>query len=132
MCESSKGELVGVQQLACSRRPREILSKPIIGIYKPSYIMKLPTSIWKCQNKRLSIMKNMVLFEAQVWKKIVALSLLSFSLIFLGSLASFFIYLVGRFGFFFFYFLTWDNSLIMMIITLLFTHSSKITMMMTP
>ena len=28
-------------QLACSRRPRAILRKPIIGIYKPSYIMKI-------------------------------------------------------------------------------------------
>ena len=32
----------------------------------------------------------------------------------------------------FFYFLTWDNDVIMMIITLLFTHSSKIKMMITP
>jgi hypothetical protein len=37
------------------------LRKPIIGIYKPSSIMKIPTSIWKWQNMRLSIMKNMVL-----------------------------------------------------------------------
>ena len=32
-------------QLSCSRRPRAILRKLIIGIYKPSYIMKIPTSI---------------------------------------------------------------------------------------
>ena len=69
-------------------------------------------------------------FEAQVWQRIVTLSLLSFSLFF--------------FFFFFLFlslcpesrpdlwgnhslhhpFLTWDNALIMMIITLLFTHNS--------
>ena len=47
---------------------------------------------------------------------------LFFSFFCLGSLASFHI---------FFYFLTWDNALIMMIITLLLTHSSKFRTMMT-
>ena len=70
-------------------------------------------------------------------KRIVALSLLSFSLIFFWAF-SFFIW-----PFFFFRpeshpdlwgnhslhhpFLTWDNALIMMIITLLFTYNSRIT-----
>src|SRR3954464_3842024 len=76
-------------------------------------------------------------------KRIVALSLLSFSLIFLGL--SFF----WPFSFFYFFilfyfrpeshpdlwgnhslhhpFLTWDNALKMMIITLLFTYNSTIT-----
>ena len=39
-------------------------------------------------------------------------------------LLSFFSFLFGFFGLFF-YFLTWDNALIMMIITLLFTYNSK-------
>ena len=39
---------------------------------------------------------------------------------------------VGNFGLFpFFYFLTWDNALIMMIITLLFTHNTILRAMMT-
>ena len=64
-------------------------------------------------------MKIMVL-NMHKCEKVVALSLVSFSLIFIfiflvGSLASFFI-LVGFFGLF--YFLTWDNAPLMMIITL--------------
>ena len=47
-------------------------------------------------------------------KMIVALSLLSFSLIFLGLI------FFGLSPFF----LTWDNALIMMVITLLFTYNS--------
>ena len=58
------------------------LRKPIIGIYKPSSIMKIPTSIWKWQHRRLSMWKTCCYFEAQVWKRIVTLPLLSFSLIF--------------------------------------------------
>ena len=37
------------------------LRKPIVGIYEPSSIMKIPTSIWKWRHRRLSIMKIMVL-----------------------------------------------------------------------
>ena len=58
-----------------------------------------------------------------MWQRIVALSLLSFSLIF------FFLFLGLLFfmAFLFFLFLTWDNALIMKIITLLFTYNSRIT-----
>ena len=45
------------------------LRKPIIGIYKPSSTMKIPTSIWKWQHRRLSIWRTWCYFEAQVWKK---------------------------------------------------------------
>ena len=84
--------------------------------------MKIPTSIWKWQNKRLSIMKIMVLlWSTSVVKRIVTLSLLSFSLIF------FFLGLFSFFIAFLFLFLTWDNALIMMIITLLFIYNSMIT-----
>ena len=59
-------------------------------------------------------------FKHKCGKRIVTLSLLSFSLIFLGLL--FFMAFL-----FLFLFLTWDNALIMMIITLLFIYNSKIT-----
>ena len=49
-------------------------------------------------------------------KRIVTLPLLTFSLIFW----------VGFFGLFYFDNLTWDNVLIMMIITLLFTYKSTL------
>jgi hypothetical protein len=71
-------------------------------------------------------------------KRIVTLPLLSFSLIFFFSF--FFLFLVGFFGLFyllwaslvsFIYFLTWDNALTMMIITLLFTHNSRLQQNMT-
>ena len=78
-------------------------------------------------------------FETQVWKRIVTLSLLSFSLIFLFGPFSFF--MASFFPFFSIFrpeshpdlwgnhsvhhpFLTWDKALIMMIITLLFTYNS--------
>jgi hypothetical protein len=80
-------------------------------------------------------------------KRIVTLSLLSFSLIhfsflfFLFLFFSFFLFfLVGFFGLFyliwaslasFIYFLTWDNALTTMIITLLFTHNSRLQQDMT-
>ena len=66
-------------------------------------------------------------------KEIVALSLLSFSLIFyLAFLFFFFLSPKSHPGLWGNHslhhpFLTWDNALIMMIITLLFTYNSKIT-----
>ena len=92
-------------------------------------------------------MKNMVLLEAQVWKRIVALSLLSFSHFFYfyffggnlwplffiwASLASFIICKVRRLiptceGFIvsIILFSHGNNAIIMKIITLLFTYNSK-------
>ena len=58
-------------------------------------------------------------------KRIVTLSLLSFSLIFGPFLWPF------SFFVFIYLFLTWDNALIMMIITLLFTYNSILRTMMT-
>ena len=64
-------------------------------------------------------------------KRIVTLSLLSFSLIFLGLFffygLSLFLGLLFFYGLSLFLFLTWDNALIMMIITLLFIYNSMIT-----
>jgi len=102
--------------------------------------MKIPTSIWKWQNKRLSIMKIMVLlWSTSVVKRIVTLSLLSFSLFFIWAFSLFLLPL----SLFLFSpeshpdlwgnhslhhpFLTWDNALKMMIITLLFSYNSTIT-----
>ena len=110
------------------------LRKPIIGIYRPSYIMKIPTSIWRCPNERLFIMKNMVLlWSTSVEKDSSIVTSLFFSLFFcLGSLASFHIsFFLWATLAFFFYFLTWDNALIMMIITLLFTYNSILRTIMT-
>ena len=60
---------------------------------------------------RLSIMKIMVLFwSTSVEKEIVALSLLSFSLIFFFGL-SFFMAFLFFYGLSLFLFLTWDNAL---------------------
>ena len=70
-------------------------------------------------------MKIMVHFEAQVWKRGSRIAPSIFSLIFLnGFLASLFLF--GFFGLFYFDFLTWDDALIMKIITLLFTYNSKL------
>ena len=89
------------------------LRKPIVGIYKPSSIIKIPTSIWKWQNKRLSIIKIMVLlWSTSVEKRIVALPLFY---LFFGP------FFIWPFSFF------RDNALWMMIITLLFIYISMIT-----
>jgi hypothetical protein len=74
-------------------------------------------------------------------KRIVTLSLVSFSLIFFFFFFSSFpfsfcgllwplLFIMGFFGLFI-YFLTWDNALTMMIITLLFTHNSRLQQDMT-
>ena len=74
--------------------------------------MKIPTSIWKWQNKRLSIMKIIVLLWSTSVENIVALSLFfsfCWAFLFLGLSFSFFL---------------WDNALIMMIITLILIYNS--------
>ena len=106
------------------------LRKPIVGIYKPSSIMKNSHQYMKVTTQETLYHEDHgATLKHKCGKRIVALSLLSFSLIFL----------FGPFLFFsFFYFsseshtdlwgnrslhhafLTWDNALIMMIITLLF------------
>ena len=66
-------------------------------------------------------------FEAQVWKRIVTLPLLSFlTFFYFGGLLVLFYFLWASLAPFI-YFLTWDNALIMKIITLLFTYNSRIT-----
>ena len=100
------------------------LRKPIVGIYKPSSIMKIPTSIWKWQHRRQSIWRTWCYFEAQVWKKDSNISP-SFLFFLFGwaSLAPFLFRLLWLFPFFLFLFFMGQCS-IMMIISLLFTCNS--------
>ena len=80
------------------------LRRPIVGIYKPSSIMKIPTSIWKWQNKRLSIMKiTVLLWSTSVAKDSNIVPSLFFSHFFGPSL----FYGLSLL----FLFLTWDNAL---------------------
>ena len=77
----------------------------------------------KGQHRRLSIINTMVLFWAQVWKRIVALS--PFFWAFPFFIWPFFFW--PFFAFLFFSFLLFgDNALIIMIITLLFFYNSWI------
>ena len=118
-------------QLACSRRPREILRKPNIGIYKPSSIMKNSHQYMKVTTQETLYHEDHgATLKHKCGKRIVALSLLSFFI--------FFIFLFGPFLLFYgLLFLSGvssrlvgesqspssfphrDNALIMMIITLL-------------
>ena len=87
------------------------------------YYMKVPTQVALYHEGHGAILKH------KCGKRIVTLPLLSFSLIFLGLFLFGLSLLFGPtffiWPFFFFNFLTWDNALIMMIITLLFTYNSK-------
>ena len=71
-------------QLACSRIPRALLRKPIIGIYKPSSIMKNSHQYMKVTTQETLYHEDHgATLKHKCGKRIVALSLLSFSLIFL-------------------------------------------------
>ena len=65
---STKGTKWVCIQLACSRRPRALEEAHCWNIQAKFYNEKFPLSIWKWQNKRLSIMKIMVL----LWSTSVA------------------------------------------------------------
>ena len=73
MYESSTKETSGCASNLLAHEDLGHLRKPIVGIYKPSSIMKNSTSIWKWQHMRLAIWRTWCYFEAQVWKKIVAI-----------------------------------------------------------
>ena len=112
------------------------LRKPIVGIYKPSSIMKNSHQYMKVTTQETLYHEDHgATLKHKCGKRIVTLSLLFFPLIFfylgLFFVASFFSSgvssrLVGEsqspssFP-------HWDNALIMMIITLLFTYNSRIT-----
>ena len=96
------------------------LRRPIVGIYKPSSIMKISHQYMKVtKQKTLYYEDHGATLKHKSGKRIVTLSLLSFSLIF-WAFSLFY-------GLSLFLFLTWDNALIMMIITLLFIYNSMIT-----
>ena len=122
MYESSTKETSGCASNLLAHEDLGHLRRPIVGIYKPSSIMKIPTSMWNWQNKRLYYEDHGATLKHKCGKRIVTLPLLSFSLIFLGPS----LFLFGL-SLFFFFILTWDNALIMMTITLLFTYNSTIT-----
>ena len=106
------------------------LRKPIVGIYKPSSIMKNSHQYMKVTKREtLNHEEHRATMKHKCGKRIVALSLLSFSLIFLFGpflWPLFFLFrpeshpdLWGNHSLHH-PFLTWDNALKMMIITLLF------------
>ena len=102
------------------------LRKPIIGIYKPSSIMKNSHQYMKVTKQETLYRKDHgATLKHKCGKRIVALSLLSFSLI-IFSLFLFF-YFFGPFLAFLLLFFIWDNALLMTIITLLFIYNSMIT-----
>ena len=131
-------KLVGVHPTRLLTKTQGILRKPIIGIYKPSSIMKNSHQYMKVTTyETLYHEDHGATLKHKCAKRIVALSLLSFSLIFYFFYLGLFSFLWPLF-FSFFYFSSgvssrlmgesqspssfphWDNALIMMIITLLF------------
>ncbi len=120
-------------QLACSWRPRAFEEAHHWNIQAKFYNEKFPLVIYESEKIGDSLSwRTWCYFEAQVWKKDsnIAPSL------FFSHFFSFFLFFLfcpffGAFFFFIwpfsFFFLTWDNALIMKIITLLFTYNSRIT-----
>ena len=81
--KAQQNKLSGYASNLLSHEDLGLFEKPIVGIYKLSSIMKIPTSIWKWQNKRLSIIKIMVLlWSTSVEKRIVALPLFIYFIFF--------------------------------------------------
>ena len=120
-------------QLSCSRRPRTLLRKPIIGIYKPSSIMKNSHQYMKVTTyETLSHEDHGAILKHKCGKRDRSIvPSLFFSLFLFGPF----------YGLFFNFssgvssrlmgesqspssFPHWGNALIMMIITLLFTYNS--------
>ena len=97
------------------------LRRPIVGIYKPSSIMKNSHQYMKVTKLETLYHEDYgATLKHKCGKRIVTLSLLSFSLFFWA----FFSFLWPFSLFIFLFFLTWDNALKMMIITLLFSYNS--------
>ena len=132
--KAQQKKLVGVHPTCLLTKTQGILRKPIIGIYKPSSIMKNSHQYMKVtKQETLYHEDHGATLKHKCGKRIVTLSLLSFSLMF---------FLFGPFSFYGLFFSSgvssrlvresqspssfphWDNALIMMIITLLFTYNS--------
>ena len=119
--QAQQKELSGCASNLLAHEDLGHLRRPIVGIYKPSSIMKNSHQYMKVTKQETLYHEDYgATLKHKCGKRIVTLSLLSFSLIFLFGLLFFMAFL-------FFLFLTWDNALIMMIITLLFIYNSMIT-----
>ena len=139
--EAQQKKLVGVHPTRLLTKTQGILRKAIIGIYKPSSIMKISHQYMKViSQETLYHEDHGANLKHKCGKTIVTLSLLSFSLIIFLFGPSFFwpLFLLLLFSpeshpdlwgnhSLHHPFLTWDNALIMMIITLLITYNSRIT-----
>ena len=142
--KAQQKKLVGVHPTCLLTKTQGILRKPIIGIYKPSSIMKDSHQYMKVTTQETLYHKDHgATLKHKCGKRIVALPLLSFSLIFLFFYLVFLFFLWPLFFLFgllwpllFFIksrvssrlmgesqspssFPHWDNALMMMIITLL-------------
>ena len=104
------------------------LRKHIVGIYKPSSIMKIPTSIWKWQYRRLSIWRTWCYSKAHVWKKDsnIAPFLFSFFSLFLsvGFFGALFLFRLLWPFLFFFFFHFFNGAMLYNDDQLLFTYNS--------
>ena len=99
------------------------LRKPIVGIYKPSSIMKNSHQYMKVTKQETLYHKDHGATLKHKCGKIGQQHCPFFSFFFF-----FFLFFVGTFFFYLaFPFFIWDNALLMMIITLLFIYNSKIT-----
>ena len=128
--KAQQKKLVGVHPTRLLTKTWGVFRKPIIGIYKPSSIMKNAHQYMKViSQETLYHEDHGATLKHKCGKRIVTLSLLSFSLIIIFFVWAFF------YGLFFSSgvssrlvgesqspscFPHWDNALIMMIITLLF------------
>ena len=142
MYESSTKETKWVCiQLACSQRPRELLRKPIIGIYKPSSIMKNSHQYIKVTTQETLYHEDHgAILKHKCGKRDSSIV----PSLFFSHFSTFSLFLWPLFFIFFYFrpvshpdlwgnhslhhpFLTWDNALIMKIITLLWIYNSRIT-----
>ena len=141
--KAQQKKLSGVHPTCLLTKTQGVLRKPIIGIYKPSSIMKNSHQYMKVTTyETLYHEDNGAIFNAQVWKK--RQQHCPFSL-FLSFLVGFFgLFLWASLASFIFIksevssrlvgesqssssFPHWDNALIMKIITLLLIYNSRIT-----
>ena len=85
--KAQQKKLVGVHPTHLLTKTQGILRKPIIGIYKPSSIMKNSHQYMKVTTQETLYHEDHgATLKHKCGKRIVTLSLLSFSLIFLGLL----------------------------------------------
>ena len=158
--KAQQKKLVGVHPTRLLTKTQGILRKPIIGIYKPSSIMKDSHQYMKVTTQETLYHEDHgATLKHKCGKRIVALPLLSFfSHFFIFFIFLFFLFYLGLLSFLwpllfiwaslvsFIYLFSsgvssrlvgesqspssfphWDNALIMMIVTLLFTYNSRIT-----